>query len=159
MCSTNLNESYQCLANTLEIVFLLYCSKLQGTKHCNGITVILIKILSLVAPLVVKIKTTSGAESLVKHCKIIGKWSTSSFISMLWAAFKQLHLNIYIYIHIFYLLIFFCYECNIFVSIGSNTINISLAQWILMTGCFSTMASVSTVLSTHPFLFNSLWVN
>ena len=40
-----------------------------------------------------------------------------------------------------------------------NTADISSALWMLMTGCFSTRASVATVLSTHPCVSSCLWVN
>ena len=41
------------------------------------------------------------------------------------------------------------YKCHISVSNWSNTISIYSALWILMTWCFSTRASVATVLHTH----------
>ena len=40
--------------------------------------------------------------------------------------------------------------CNILIWNWSNTVNVKSALWILMPWCFSTMASVATVLTTHP---------
>ena len=46
------------------------------------------------------------------------------------------------------------YNCDIFLWNWSNAMNIYSALWVLMARCFSTKASVTIVLSTHP-----LWVN
>ena len=45
------------------------------------------------------------------------------------------------------------------VTRASNTMNNQSALWILMAWCFSTRASLSTVLSAHSWISNSLWVN
>ena len=37
--------------------------------------------------------------------------------------------------------------------------NILSALWLLLTWCFSTRASVATVLIMHPFVSSRLWVN
>ena len=50
-------------------------------------------------------------------------------------------------------------KCNISVSNWSNTMNIYSTLWILMAWCFSTRASVITVLSAHPCVSSYLWVN
>ena len=50
-------------------------------------------------------------------------------------------------------------KCNVFVSIVTITMNICSALWVLMSWCFSTRASVATVLSTHPCVSSCLWVN
>ena len=44
-----------------------------------------------------------------------------------------------------------------FVWNGINTMDVNL--WVLMAWCFSTSASVATVLSTHPCDSSCLWVN
>ena len=49
--------------------------------------------------------------------------------------------------------------CNIFIWNWSNTINVKSAVWILMAWCFSTRASVATVLITHPCVSRCLRVN
>ena len=51
------------------------------------------------------------------------------------------------------------FEWNIFVWNWSNTINNYSALWILMAWCFSTRASVATVLRMHPCIVSCLWVN
>ena len=49
--------------------------------------------------------------------------------------------------------------CNIFIWNWSNTMNAYSALWILMAWCFSTRASVATVLTTHPCVSRGLRVN
>ena len=51
------------------------------------------------------------------------------------------------------------YKCNILVWNWSNTMNILSALWILMAWCFSTRASVATVLSVNPCISSCLGVN
>ena len=48
--------------------------------------------------------------------------------------------------------------CNIFIWNWSNTMNVKSALWILMAWCFSTRASVATVLTTHPCVSRCLRV-
>ena len=48
--------------------------------------------------------------------------------------------------------------CNIFIWNWSNTMNVYSALWILMAWCFSTRASVATVLTTHPCISRCLRV-
>ena len=48
--------------------------------------------------------------------------------------------------------------CRCIVSALSITMNIQSALWILMARCFSTRASVATVLSIHLCISNCLWV-
>ena len=48
--------------------------------------------------------------------------------------------------------------CNSFIWNWSNTMNVKLALWILMAWCFSTRASVATVLTTHPCVSRCLRV-
>ena len=51
------------------------------------------------------------------------------------------------------------YKCNIFfVWNWSNTMNVYSALWMLMAWCFSTRASVATVLTTHPCVSRCLRV-
>ena len=49
-------------------------------------------------------------------------------------------------------------KCNIFVWNWFNTMNVWSALWILMAWCFSTRASVTTVLTTHPCVSRCLRV-
>ena len=49
--------------------------------------------------------------------------------------------------------------CNIFIWNWSNRINVQSALWILMAWCFSTRASVATMLTTHPCISRCLRVN
>ena len=49
--------------------------------------------------------------------------------------------------------------CNIFIWNWSDTMNVSSALRILMAWCFSTRASVATVLTTHPCISRCLRVN
>ena len=49
--------------------------------------------------------------------------------------------------------------CNIFIWNWSNTMNVQSALWILMAWCFSTRASVATVLIIHPCISRCLRVN
>ena len=51
------------------------------------------------------------------------------------------------------------YQCHILVPKLSNTLNNSSALWILMACCFSTRASVATILSTNPCVSRCLWDN
>ena len=53
----------------------------------------------------------------------------------------------------------FPYQCNISVWNWSITMNIYSALWVLMPWCFSTRASVATVLNMHPCFCSCLWVN
>ena len=48
--------------------------------------------------------------------------------------------------------------CNSFIWNWSNTMNVNSALWILMAWCFRTMASVATVLTTHPCVSRCLRV-
>ena len=48
--------------------------------------------------------------------------------------------------------------CNSFIWNWSNTMNVYSALWILMAWCFSTRASVATVLTTHPCVCRCLRV-
>ena len=50
---------------------------------------------------------------------------------------------------------------NLIISVWkwTNTMNILSALWILMAWCFSTRASVATVLSKHPCISSCFWVN
>ena len=50
------------------------------------------------------------------------------------------------------------YQCNLFIWNWSNEMDIWSALWILMAWCFSTRASVVTMLSTHPCISSCLWV-
>ena len=50
------------------------------------------------------------------------------------------------------------YKYNISVWIWSYTMNISSALWVLMAWCFSTRASVATLLNTHPCVSSCLGV-
>ena len=50
-------------------------------------------------------------------------------------------------------------KCNIFVWKWFNTMNVWSPLWILMAWCFSTRASVTTVLTTHPCVSRCLRVN
>ena len=59
----------------------------------------------------------------------------------------------------FHFLMFIHYKCHILVWNWSNTMNISSALWVLMSWCFSTRASVATVLSMHPCVSSCLGVN
>ena len=49
--------------------------------------------------------------------------------------------------------------CNIFIWNWSNKINVQSALWILMAWCFSTRASVATVLTMDPCISRCLRVN
>ena len=51
------------------------------------------------------------------------------------------------------------YEWNILLWNHSNTINILPTLWVLMAWCFSTRASVATVLNMHRCISRSLGVN
>ena len=51
------------------------------------------------------------------------------------------------------------YKCNILAWNWSNTMNIFSALWLLMVWCFSTRASVATLLSMHPSISSCLVVN
>ena len=51
------------------------------------------------------------------------------------------------------------YKYNISVWNWSNTKIISSALWVLMVWCFSTRASVATLLNTHPCVSSCLGVN
>ena len=51
------------------------------------------------------------------------------------------------------------YNGNILVWSWSDAMYISAGLWILMAWCFSTRASVSTVLSMHPCISSCMWVN
>ena len=51
------------------------------------------------------------------------------------------------------------YKYNIFVCNMSNTIDTWSALWLLMAWCFSTRASVATVLITHSCISRCLCVN
>ena len=42
------------------------------------------------------------------------------------------------------------YKCNIIISNWANTMSVQSTFWILMAWCFSTRASVATVLTMHP---------
>ena len=50
------------------------------------------------------------------------------------------------------------YKCNIFIWNWSNTMNVQSALWMLMAWCFSTRASVATVLTMHPYVSRCLGV-
>ena len=50
------------------------------------------------------------------------------------------------------------HKCDIFIWNWSNTMNVESALWILMAWCFSTRASVATVLTTHPCISQCLRV-
>ena len=49
------------------------------------------------------------------------------------------------------------HNCNISVWNWYTIMIIQSALWILMSWCFSTRASVVTVLSTHPCIYSCLW--
>ena len=51
------------------------------------------------------------------------------------------------------------YKCNILAWNWSNTMNIFSALWLLMVWCFSTRASVATLLSMHPSISSCVAVN
>ena len=51
------------------------------------------------------------------------------------------------------------YECNNLIRNYSNTMHIRSALWILMAWCFSTRASVTTVLNTQPCVSSCLRIN
>ena len=50
------------------------------------------------------------------------------------------------------------HKCNIFIWNWTDTMNVWSALWMLMAWCFSTRASVATVLTTHPCVSRCLWV-
>ena len=50
------------------------------------------------------------------------------------------------------------HKCNILIWNWSYTMHISSALWILVAWCFSTRASVATVLTTHPCVSRCLLV-
>ena len=92
-------------------------------------------------------------------------------ISSSWYIFQPLNCSVFVYSFIYWSTLFIhfqivisfsrivSYYSNISVWNWFNTINIHSALWILMAWCFSTRASVATVLSMHPCLSRCLWVN
>ena len=50
------------------------------------------------------------------------------------------------------------YKCNFLVWTGSKTMNVWSVLWLLMAWCFSTRASVATVVITHPCVSSCLGV-
>ena len=65
------------------------------------------------------------------------------------------HMNLAIWVALFCNIV--PYVSNYYVWNWSNTMNISSALWIL-TWCFSTRASVATMLRTYSGVFSWLWV-
>ena len=96
--------------------------------------------------------TASHAPSHVTPC-INGWWLKNKAAKELWLlTFEELN-NFFFF---FSFLIFVFNRCNIFVSNWSNAMDIWTALWILMAWCFSTRASVATVLNMHSCVSSSL---
>ena len=94
------------------------------------------------------------------HLRVISQWAPRLLLCIL--SLKFIFLTLKQLGYFFQNVILFSnavhHKCNIFIWNWSNTMNVSSTLWILMAWCFSTRASVATVLTTHPCVSRCLGV-